>query len=274
FISSYKKVGGIAMAKEIKEIGDNERAEYTGDVHITGDIGKNASVIVKDGSLTVEGEVKEKAEVRLVSTVNSNYTIVNAVNCVFNTPVSTGKNLKVTGNVADQVKFATQSAAFSIAGNVGNNCSFKTHNGDIIVGGNVGVNTQLSTHNGNIETANLGVNTTLTTYNGDIRTEVVAQGAKATSYNGDVRVAQAHPSAELKSHMGNVYENGVKRKHKTTPQYANASSISYDFVSSMAIGSGSKTFVNGVDVTDQFNGMGPNARPHTEHPSFRYTKKT
>lgn len=54
------------MGITIEQIADNEHFEYKGDVTVTGSIGKNATVIIKDGSLTVGGNVGNSTQFNLI----------------------------------------------------------------------------------------------------------------------------------------------------------------------------------------------------------------
>lgn len=53
------------MAITIENIADHEYFEYKGDVIVTGNIGTNANVIIKDGSLTVHGNVGDSSSITL-----------------------------------------------------------------------------------------------------------------------------------------------------------------------------------------------------------------
>ncbi|MBI5447248.1 MAG: hypothetical protein HY939_00785 [Gammaproteobacteria bacterium] len=55
------------MGIVIDRIKDNEHFEYKGDVHVTESIGKNAAVIIKDGSLVVDGNVGERADITMAA---------------------------------------------------------------------------------------------------------------------------------------------------------------------------------------------------------------
>ena len=55
----------MEMAKIIERVEDKEVFECTGDVQVTGNIGKNATVIIKNGKLTVNGDVRDDAEIQM-----------------------------------------------------------------------------------------------------------------------------------------------------------------------------------------------------------------
>jgi formylmethanofuran dehydrogenase subunit C len=158
------------MGITVEKIEDDEHFEYKGDVHLSGDIGKNATVIIKDGNLIVDGSIENYANVSLTQESN-NYIMASSGSFFMNNvsigEINTGKILSIRGNVGDHVALNSHNADFAIEGSVGNQCAFNTHNGEITTGA-VGEGTSLETHNGNIHSGNVGKNSSLKTHNGDV----------------------------------------------------------------------------------------------------------
>lgn len=260
------------MGITIARINDNEHFEYKGDVIVTGSIGKNATVIIKDGNLTVGGNVEERADVSLTEESKSKSSVVVSSGVFFTGNVSiggvsTGKVLNVKGDVADYVTFKSHNAEFAVEGSVGNQCAFKTHNGDITAG-IVGESTSLETHNGDISSGNVNRNSALKTHNGDINAGDMAENSRAISHNGNVRVANAHKSATIDTHNGNVYENGVKRKKEKAHGQTSVS------IGGMSFIGGGRIIVNGRDITDIVNSTAGNSNDVKEPQApVRYTKR-
>lgn len=256
------------MGITIDNIADNEYFEYKGDVRVKNSIGKNATVIIKDGSLTVDGNVDDATKINVIQEANNmvissgvfvmnNITIgnMNGLN-VANVP---NRNLHVQGNVGNGVHCESHNADFSVNGSVGNQCKFKTHSGDITTG-NVGENTFLITHNGNVSTQNVGKQSSLKSHNGNIKAHHLDENTSATTHNGNVKVTQAATSAVLKTVNGSVYENGVKCRKENARNHSVFSMGNMSVVGggSMNIASNGRVVVNGVDVTDIVNGNNAN----------------
>ncbi|OGT38474.1 MAG: hypothetical protein A3F11_05050 [Gammaproteobacteria bacterium RIFCSPHIGHO2_12_FULL_37_14] len=66
------------MGITIDKINDNEHFEYKGDVRITGSIGHRATVIVKDGSLTVDGNVGDGVDIQMAQSAGSGSVVISS----------------------------------------------------------------------------------------------------------------------------------------------------------------------------------------------------
>lgn len=230
------------MGITIDSIQNDEHFEYKGDVHVTGSIGKRATIIIKDGELTVDGNVGDITEITLTQELSSSSIVIGSMfmNNVSIVGVNTSKNVHIKGDVGNGVILNSHNASFLIEGSVGDSCAFKTHNGDISTG-MIGSNNSLVTHNGYINSGSVGKKSSLKTHNGNVNAGDMAKNSEATSHNSDVRVTHAHETVTLKSHNGHVYENGVKRqKEKTRHQ----GGINMSFVG------GGRIIVNGKDITN------------------------
>lgn len=246
------------MLYQVASIKDNEHFEYKGDVVVTGSIGKNATVIVQDGSLTVEGSIGSESYITLQA-ITQSVSITSGSFSIFrnNNVVIGGNNsfaLVVKGNVDSSVKITSQNAEFTVDGSVGNNSSLKTHNGSINTG-DIGTSVSVVTHNGDVRIGNMGASSTAKTSNGDLKAGNVESNSSVTSHNGDVKVLSADKSAHLKTHNGDVYENGTKRE-KAPSQLGSSFMISIGGMSvisrGLSVGSG-QIIVNGKDITDLVN---------------------
>src|SRR3990167_5189456 len=160
----------------IEKIDDNEQFEHKGDVHVTGSVGRNATIIIKGGNFIIDGNVGDHTEVTLASESNSS-VVINTSSFFMNNisigGINTGKQLLVKGDVGDNVILSSHNADFVVDGNVGKQCVFNTHNGEITTG-SVGENTSLETHNGNIRSGNVSKNSSLKTHNGKIKARDMA----------------------------------------------------------------------------------------------------
>lgn len=191
---------------EINSIKDNERFEYKGDVTINGGIGKNAIVIITDGSLLVNGDVEERADVRLVNTQQSG-TVVSGVSFFGVSSVS----VSVSSSCAISAQHTLQ-----ITGNLGSHAKINTQSADINIEGDIGENARLKTKSGNIHASVVGENARLKTKSGNIHASAVGVDASLTTMSGNVTVVSADPTASLETMSGNIYEGGVKRKKPAT----------------------------------------------------------
>lgn len=260
------------MPKIIEQIEDNEHFEFTGDVQVTGNIGKNATVVIKDGSLTVAGDVGDDSELSLTTTPISSGSVIMSGSSFFS-GISIGNVVingaspvcSIHGKVGSRVTMKSHNAEFSIDGSVGDGCTLKTHNGDIRVG-NVGESSSLTTHNGTISCGSVGKHTALKTHNGDVHATEMGEHTRAISHNGDVRVSQAAPkSAELETHNGSVYEAGVKRRKpevEATRGVTISSAHGITFMSGARVSG--RIIINGKDVTDLVNGTVSSTPDHKE----------
>lgn len=76
------------MGITIEKINDNEHFEYKGDVQVKGSIGKNATVVIKDGSLAVDGSIEDRADITLKQETTNN--IVVSSGSIFMSNISIG----------------------------------------------------------------------------------------------------------------------------------------------------------------------------------------
>ena len=117
----------------IESIGENEHFECKGNVFIAGNIGKNATVIVKDGSLSVDGHIGESVDITLQS-VSSSVVVSSGSFFVSGGSISIGGgqgDVRVQGNIGNNAKIKSQSASITIGGDIGSNVSIDTKSGDI-----------------------------------------------------------------------------------------------------------------------------------------------
>ena len=66
------------MGITIDKIDDNEHFEYKGDVHVTGSIGHHATVIIKDGSFTVGGNVSDGVDIQMAQSAGTGSMIISS----------------------------------------------------------------------------------------------------------------------------------------------------------------------------------------------------
>lgn len=253
------------MGITIERIDNDEHFEYKGDVRVTGSIGQNATVIIQDGNLIVDGDVEANAEITMAQETT---TVITGSVYMSNVSIgNSGKSLNVQGNVENGVTISSKSADFNINGNVGEGCKFTTQSGDIKAG-NVGDGSTFKTMSGDIKVANVGGNCTLKTMSGDVKAAVVGSRSSLKTMSGDVKVQSADRSVALETMRGDIYENGVKRKKDKAHGQTSVS------IGGMSFIGGGRIFVNGRDVTELVNNASGNsndAKAPQQEP-VRYTK--
>lgn len=274
----------------IEKINDNEHFSYKGDVHVAGNIGKNATVIITEGNLIVDGSIESDAQLDLVCeqkslVISSGIYFSNASFGSIN-GINTGKSLNVAGNVDNNVTISSVSADVIITGSVGDRCKFNTQSGSIIarnIGnqshlttmsgdvnvGNVSAHCVLKTMSGAIHAANIDTDCVLSTMSGDVKASLVNANSSLKTMSGNVRVQSADQSVTLETMSGTIYENGMKRKKANA--YKQNNSISIGGMS--FIGSG-RVIVNGRDITDIVNNATHISNESAEQEPIRYIKKS
>ncbi|HHX8417255.1 TPA: hypothetical protein ACVO2I_002219 [Legionella pneumophila] len=255
------------MGITIEKIADNEHFEYKGDVRVTGSIGKNATVIIKDGSLIVDGNIESNTEIRLSQENNS---VVVSSSSFFMGNVSIGSvggtstSVSVHGNIENSVIISSKAADINVDGNIGSNCSFNTQSGDIKVG-NVGNGSNLKTMSGDVKAGNVGTNCSLSTMSGDVKACDIGSNSTLKTMSGDVKVLNADKSVSLETMSGSITENGVKRKKEK----GNTNTVS---IGNMSFIGGSRIIVNGRDITSLVNANSSSSSTPTDEAPIRYTK--
>jgi hypothetical protein len=267
------------MGRTIEKIQDNEHFEYKGDVVVTGSIGKNATVIIKDGSLTIGGNIDEGTDINLISEASGNVVISNSSNSFFmnGNSISFGgspsRNVHVQGNVEKNVIIKSKSADITIDGNVGNNAKFETQSGDISAS-NVGNNVAMKTMSGDISVKNVGNDTSLKTMSGDVGAGTVGQRSTLKTMSGDVKVQSAHETSTLETMSGNIYENGAKRRKERASNSGSSISIGNMSIGGMSFigGSTSRFIVNGRDITDLVNSSSSSSSTQADEEPIIFSK--
>lgn len=254
------------MPLVIDRIADDEHFEYKGDVQVTGSIGKNATVIVKDGSLVVAGNVGTGSDVTLTSASSASSVVVTGGSFVVGG--SAGRSIHVRGNVENSVKIKSQSADIIVDGAVGSLARLHTQSGDINAG-EVSDNASLKTMSGAVRVGNVGVYASLNTMSGNIHAEAVAANTILKTMSGDISVRSADPSASLETMSGDIREGGVKRR-KGGAAHSGVTVSSVGGVSFIG-GMSGRIIVNGRDITDLVNSTA-GASAAAEEP-VRYSKK-
>lgn len=235
----------------IEKIQDDEHFEHTGEVRINGDIGKNACVIIKDGSLIVGGNIGTHAKINLSQENNSVITISSGPffkNQVSIVGISTGK-ITVHGNLENGVTISAKAADINIHGSIGSKCKLTTQSGDIIAR-NIGSNSTFNTMSGNVDADNIAPNCSLKTKSGNIKVGNVAANCLLETKSGDVNVTSADKSVVLETISGNIYKNGVRRKEDKAHHHA---TTNLSITGAGVIIHGSRVIVNGNDITDLVN---------------------
>lgn len=280
------------MTLTIENIKDDEHFECKGDVRITGSIGKNATVIIKDGSLIVDGNVGTGSDVTLKTEKSSGIVISSGSFFMSSSSVvigggAAGSSLHVKGNVDSRVKITTSSADITVDGVINSGAKFNTQSGDItaievkgnvsfktmsgnIRATNVGADSSLNTMSGDIHARTIDAGTTLQTMSGDIHAGSVGARATVKTMSGDISVDSAHESALIDSMSGDIRVAGVRRRKEAVGGFG---SVTVSSVGGMAFIGGGRIVVDGRDITALVRGAATGAgdASATEAP-IRYTK--
>ncbi len=224
------------MPLKIKEIKANEHFEYKGDVELSGSIGKNATVVVKDGSLSVGENIGDEANIKLEQkssniSVSGGSIFFGGVSCV--SIGGSNKVLETKGDICNSVKINTSSASLEVAGDIGTLCKIKTISGDVS-SKSIGKGSTINTTSGSIAIANVadnvhfnsvsgdfradkaGNNTHVRTTSGDITTGAIGDDSTLSSVSGDFRVAGIGSSSTLRSTSGDISANYIGENSTAT----------------------------------------------------------
>ena len=200
----------------LHSIEDNQYFEHEGNLYIQGSIGKNAIVVVKNGSLTVEGNLCEGASVTHTSTHKPNTVPSAAVSFwFFSTSSSTrGPNndyvVRVQGTIERGVAVKSERANILVLGAIGSEVKLSTQKGTIDVT-DVGASCFFETQVGDIKTRDLGERCTLRTIGGDLDARDVSERTVLQTKNGDISVRSAHESVSFETDYGDIQEGSYYR---------------------------------------------------------------
>jgi len=279
------------MGKVVEKIEDNEYFEFKGDVTVTGNIGKNATVIIKDGSLTVNGDVGKQSEITISESQSNNVVVSSGTFFSFsgNSVVFSGSHaslVNIKGSIGSNVSIKTSASDVKINGEVGEHLTVQTKSGNVtlpivpsyssiktmsgdVYSGNVHSNVQVKTMSGDITVNNVNDNSSLNTMSGDIAAQNISDNTVLKTMSGDINVVSASDTATLTTMSGDIYENGIKqRKERSSSSH---STISIGGMSFMGGVSG-RVIVNGRDITDLISASQQSSQPSNEQEPVRYYK--
>lgn len=95
----------MASPRIIEKIENNEYFEYKGNVRVTGSIGANATVVLKDGSLTVDGNVGDRSSIKMGKQSSSGVVISHGYFSSGSVVIGgSGVSLTIKGNVGNGVR--------------------------------------------------------------------------------------------------------------------------------------------------------------------------
>ena len=132
----------------IDAIADGESLSFYGDVIVAGSVGENVTLVVNNGSLTIQGDVAEGTQIycsEVEEVTQPAHT--NEFFAPSNAP--TIQKICITGNVAANVKIDAFHADIQIYGSVGAESWISTRIGDLNVG-DVGPDAILETAQGRL----------------------------------------------------------------------------------------------------------------------------
>lgn len=252
------------------DITENEHFEFKGDVHITGNIGKNATVIITDGSLIVDGNIEEGADITLkaesssISISSSSFWMSSSSVMVGGS--TTSSSLHVKGDVRNRARLTTTSADIDVAGIISAHVRLNTQSGDVAAR-EVKESVSIQTMSGDVRVGNVSADSSLNTMSGNIQTGTVGAHTTVKSMSGDIRTGIAHASAEISSMSGDVRVHGRSSKEKDK---SGVSIVSHSSIFSNAR-AGGRIIINGKDVTDLVNAK--DEKTNTLEKPVRYKKK-
>lgn len=202
--SSQAQIQQAALT--IDSIKDFENFTYKGDVHVRGDIGKHARVFIENGTLTVDGNVKDHA------TINLKGELTKVVCCGFFCTAEMSVNnyvpMRIKGNLGDHVQVSTSSIDIFIHGIAGICCVLNSQSGGIQIG-DVGRQASIKTMSGNIITRNVGINSSLKTMSGNINVMDVGNGSNLKTMSGNIEADYIDNRVALKTMSGNIRINNA-----------------------------------------------------------------
>ena len=231
------------MPLTLERIGDNQHFEYTGNLTITGGIGRNATVIVKNGSLIVQGGVGELSNVRLGNM--SNQSIVTGR--VIINGVSMGGDahtVKIIGDVGEHAKINAPCADIDIQGNILRCAEIKTQSGNVAAR-NIATLATLHSMSGDIRVGDVALSARLKSMSGNIHAQDVSAGASLNTMSGDVRVRN-DLGASLNTMSGDIFVNGERRI--PAAHAVSRGDVSIPGISIVA--RGSSVIINGREIND------------------------
>ena len=258
-----------------RDIAPGERLEYKRPVRITGSIGQGAQVTVTDGSIKVDGNVHDNAQLKTIGTQNTNVihtsgggvTVIGSIsnetmiiggnNSVIMTSRGNSKNLSVTvdGHVGNNVTIDA-AGGITVNNNVGNGANFSSSQGDIVAN-DMGGGGRLHSSQGDVRVHDTGDRCTLDTGQGSVRANRVGQHCTLRSGQGSVNAEFVDAHSSLRSGQGNV---SARTMHQTVQLHSGMGSTN----AGQVIGREPKTqtshvpFTNAQIVEGSISGMGNN----------------
>lgn len=229
----------------IDHIEPNSVHEYTGNLHVKGNIGAGASVTVKFGDLIVDGSIENNVTIGMPD--NSHSSCAANRNYYVNGKERTWGHglvrMNVNGDVGENVKVEAMHTTFNVLGKLGKGCALETYFGHINVT-IVGDDCTLKTADGHInvnragdhvkfligEQGNVNVLDVVGPYvdikinAGIVNLQTIAQGAKITVfesasqqnirvYHDDYLAYETQPKIANTSHS--FYRSEASKKQQT-----------------------------------------------------------
>jgi len=202
---------------------EGQKIERNGNCTIKCNVPKNAIIQVTNGSITVEGDVEESAQlIQIIINNAANFNgrgvfigsgAIISGGSIFINGFQLGSNppeyaVTVHGKVhADAIITA---ASKVICNDLGYRAEIKTSDGSITVG-NVERSAKLTTYNGALKAKNIGTNTVLIANKGNINVLQVSSNARLITVDGDIEAGDIDSFAVLSATNGNIKAKNVKR---------------------------------------------------------------
>lgn len=196
------------MITRIEKIGESQSVEYTGDVYVTGNIGKNANIKIKNGSLLVDGYVGAEVQITLIK--KSTSSLLDPSSPFMVIPET---NVHITGSIAEKVTIKAPRANVTVNGTIGCDSKICIRHGTICVT-NIGKNVLLQTYNGDINCRDIGDEAVIKTHIGIIHARAMGKRAQALTHHGDIHIDRAESSVQLTTFSGCIYKMGIELKDR------------------------------------------------------------
>lgn len=203
---------------------DEKEITHEGDLQIDCEVPEGVKINVKDGSLTINGDVGAGVNIRLeiipASIItqsirgsnciifSGNYISFSGATGIYTTTVMSSASaykLIINGNLKQGVKI--DSDVTVSCDNIDELCVIKA-NGAVNCK-QVGANTTITTRNANISATDIGESASLITSNAGIRAENIGTNAKLITSNGSITVKNVEEHARLNTSNASITAENV-----------------------------------------------------------------
>ena len=196
-------------SNEHRTIGENKVCNFDGDT-VLKDIGDHATVIVKNGSLLVTGNIGSRARITVNNdssgpSITTYTTIMGGLNQITTRVVTTQPSTNcfiVSGNIGSETQINCD-GDIGFSGYLFQQVTAETRNGKIIAK-DLGIGVRLITRNGKIKAGNLEEGAYLETRNGNIEAGNVAKNGRLETRNGKIEAGDLEEGVHVETRNGKI----------------------------------------------------------------------